>query len=146
MKFRAYDEKSTQPRDPIMVKEEGETNVSAHRGYLDIVVTDFDIAGLGAPPVFEAEWIQDGAPTHDYDTFTTFSGSIFFDNLIPVWADLKAYGFNYSDIALSIRSRPAGNISRSTCRPMPIRTTAAFATVGRLIGWSISQALPALEV
>ncbi|MER8657356.1 hypothetical protein [Mesorhizobium sp. M0847] len=100
MKFRAYDGKSTQPRDPTMVKEEGETNVSAHRGYLDIVVTDFDIAGLGAPPVFEAEWIQDGAPTHEYDTFTTFSGSIFFDNLIPVWADLKAYGFNYSDIAL----------------------------------------------
>ncbi|MER8644672.1 hypothetical protein [Mesorhizobium sp. M1252] len=94
LKFRAYDGKSTQPRDPTMVKEEGETNVSAHRGYLDIVVTDFDIAGLGAPPVFEAEWIQDGASTHDYDAFTTFSGSIAFGQIIPVWDQGKLYGFD----------------------------------------------------
>ncbi|ESY15203.1 hypothetical protein X750_29390 [Mesorhizobium sp. LNJC394B00] len=58
LKFKAYDGRSTQLRDPTMVAEEGATNVSAHRGYLDIVVTDFDIVGLGAPPVFEAEWIQ----------------------------------------------------------------------------------------
>lgn len=94
LKFRAYDGRSTQPRDPTMVSEEGETNVSAHRGYLDIVVTDFDIVGLGSPPVFEAEWIQDGATTHDYDAFTTFSGSIAFNQIIPVWDQGKLYGFD----------------------------------------------------
>ncbi len=69
LKFKAYDGRSTQLRDPTMVAEEGATNVSAHRGYLDIVVTDFDIAGLGAPPTFEAEWLQ-AAPSVDVDNFT----------------------------------------------------------------------------
>lgn len=100
LKFRAYDGRSTQLRDPTMVREEGETNVSAHRGYLDIVVTDFDIAGLGAPPVFEAEWIQDGAATHDYDAFTTFSGSIAFGQIVPVWDQGKLYGFDNADAYL----------------------------------------------
>ncbi|RWD33354.1 MAG: hypothetical protein EOS22_00985 [Mesorhizobium sp.] len=100
LKFRAYDGRSTQDRDPTMTAEEGTTNVSAHRGYLDMVLTDFDIQGFGSPPVFEAEWIQDGASTHDYDEFTHFSGSIFFDNLIPVWDQGKAYGYNYDDVFL----------------------------------------------
>ncbi|PZV36158.1 hypothetical protein [Mesorhizobium kowhaii] len=69
LQFTAYDGRSTQLRDPTMVAEEGEENVSAHRGYLDIVVTDFDIVGLGAPPVFEAEWIQE-ASSVDIDNFT----------------------------------------------------------------------------
>jgi hypothetical protein len=57
-----------------MTREEGTNNVTAHRGYLDIVLTDFDIQGFGAPPTFEAEWIQDGASSHDYDTYRTFDG------------------------------------------------------------------------
>ncbi|RVD16859.1 MAG: hypothetical protein EOS73_25435 [Mesorhizobium sp.] len=92
LRFTAYDGRSTQPRDPAMVREEGESNVSAHRGYLDIVVVDFDIIGLGAPPVFEAEWIQDGATTHDYQNFTTLSsGAISY--IVPVWEDLQFYGY-----------------------------------------------------
>ncbi|RWF66630.1 hypothetical protein [Mesorhizobium sp.] len=92
LKFTAYDGRSTQPRDPTMVSEEGETNVSAHRGYLDIVVKDFDIIGLGAPPVFEAEWIQDGATTHDYESFTTLSSGVV-NFIVPVWEDLEFYGY-----------------------------------------------------
>ncbi|RWA73422.1 MAG: hypothetical protein EOQ28_14865 [Mesorhizobium sp.] len=100
LKFRAYDGRSTQDRDPTMTAEEGTTNVSAHRGYLDMVLTDFDIQSFGSPPTFEGEWIQDGASTHDYDTFTHFSGSIAFDNLLPVWDRGMAYGFDLGDIGL----------------------------------------------
>jgi hypothetical protein len=96
LKFRAYDGRSTQDRDPTMVSEEGTTNISAHRGYLDLVLTDFDIQSFGSPPVFEAEWIQDGASTHDYDAFTTYSGSIAFGQMIPVWDQGKLYGFSSS--------------------------------------------------
>ncbi|WP_156752670.1 hypothetical protein [Mesorhizobium sp. WSM3873] len=89
LKFRAYDGRSTQDRDPTMTKEEGTTNVSAHRGYLDIVLTDFDIQSFGSPPTFEAEWIQDGAATHDYDTFSTFDGGgLLFD---PEWTSGVLY-------------------------------------------------------
>ncbi|RWK12541.1 phage tail protein [Mesorhizobium sp.] len=94
LKFRAYDGRSTQDRDPTMTREEGTSNVSAHRGYLDIVLTDFDIQSFGSPPVFEAEWIQDGAPTHDYDTYIVYSGSISFDYMIPVWDQGKLFGFD----------------------------------------------------
>ncbi|WP_192358486.1 hypothetical protein [Mesorhizobium mediterraneum] len=52
----------------------------------------FDIIGLGAPPVFEAEWIQDGATTHDYDTFTTLSSGAVND-IVPVWDDLLFFGY-----------------------------------------------------
>ncbi|TJV66738.1 MAG: hypothetical protein E5X80_05010 [Mesorhizobium sp.] len=90
LKFSAYDGQSNQPRDPTMVREEGEANVSAHRGYLDIVVVDYDIYGLGAPPVFEAEWIQDGVPTHDYDTFTVFDGGV--SLMDPDWDNGVLYG------------------------------------------------------
>lgn len=99
LKFTAYDGRSTQPRDPTMVSEEGATNVSAHRGYLDIVVKDFDIAGLGAPPVFEAEWIQDGATTHDYDTYSTFTTDAV-TLLDPDWDTGILYGFVVSPRAL----------------------------------------------
>jgi hypothetical protein len=94
LNFRAYDGKSTQGRDPTMTREEGTTNISAHRGYLDIVLTNFDIQSFGSPPTFEGEWIQDGASSHDYDTYTTFSGSIAFDYMIPVWDQGKLFGFD----------------------------------------------------
>ncbi|RWB65652.1 hypothetical protein, partial [Mesorhizobium sp.] len=100
LKFRAYDGRSTQGRDPTMTSEEGTANVSAHRGYLDVVLRDFDIQSFGAPPTFEGEWIQDGASTHDYDTFTTYEGGITFGDMIPVWDQSKLYGFNWHDIFL----------------------------------------------
>ncbi|RVD69974.1 MAG: hypothetical protein E5V62_06080 [Mesorhizobium sp.] len=99
LKFTAYDGRSTQPRDPTMVREEGEDNVSAHRGYLDMVVKDFDIIGLGSPPVFEAEWIQDGATTHDYDTFTTLSSDAVY-LMDPDWQSGILYAFVVSPRAL----------------------------------------------
>lgn len=92
LKFNVYDGRSTQGRDPSMVAEEGAENVSAHRGYLDIVFDRFDIIGFGAPPVFEAEWIQDGATTHDYHTFGTLS-SVAVNDIIPVWDDLMFFGY-----------------------------------------------------
>ncbi|TIL85171.1 MAG: hypothetical protein E5Y73_30155 [Mesorhizobium sp.] len=105
LKFNVYDGRSTQPRDPTMVREEGEENVSAHRGYLDIVVVDFDIIGLGAPPVFEAEWIQDGATTHDYDNFTTLSSGAV-NHIVPVWEDLLFFG--YTEPGSSVRQFSLG--------------------------------------
>ncbi len=98
--FRFYDGQSDQPRDPSMVAEEGESNVSAHRGYLDVVVVDFDIIGLGAPPVFEGEFIQDVVITHDYDTFTTLSGVVAFNNLVVDWDSGIAYGFDSAPLAI----------------------------------------------
>lgn len=100
LKFRAYDGRSTQGRDPTMTKEEGTNNISAHRGYLDVVLTDFDIQSFGSPPVFEGEWIQDGATTHSYTTFTTYEGGVIFDAMIPVWDQSKLYGFNWVNIYL----------------------------------------------
>lgn len=130
LKFTAYDGRSTQPRDPTMVSEEGLTNVSAHRGYLDIVVKDFDIVGLGAPPVFEAEWIQDGATTHDYEDFTTLnSGTI--DYMIPVWGDLELYGY----------TGPGGLIRRfsiGALREFYVMPQAGGATM--FAGWRYSRA------
>ncbi|TIX15210.1 MAG: hypothetical protein E5V41_16560 [Mesorhizobium sp.] len=72
LKFRFYDGRSTQGRDSAMVREEGETNVSAHRGYIDIVVENYDVFGFGSPPVFEAEVIQDGSDAVSVDSFQTF--------------------------------------------------------------------------
>jgi hypothetical protein len=93
LKFRAYDGKSAQDRDPTQTKEEGTTNVSAHRGYLDIVLTDFDIQGFGAPPTFEAEWIQDGASTHRYDAFSKI-GTPVIEYIVPVWERGTLYGID----------------------------------------------------
>jgi hypothetical protein len=58
LKFRFYDGRSSQGRDPAMVREEGAANVSAHRGYIDIVVENYNVFGFGSPPVFEAEVVQ----------------------------------------------------------------------------------------
>ncbi|RVC45108.1 hypothetical protein EN781_11265 [Mesorhizobium sp. M4A.F.Ca.ET.090.04.2.1] len=99
LKFTAYDGRGDQPRDPAMVREEGADFVSAHRGYLDVVVVDFDIVGYGAPPVFEAEWIQDGSTTHDYDTFTTLASG-FVSRMDPDWDNGILYGFTQSPRAL----------------------------------------------
>lgn len=107
LKFRAYDGRNTQERDPTMTKEEGTNNVSAHRGYLDVVLTDFDIQGFGAPPVFEGEWIQDGAATHDYEDFTTYSGEFLSGNLVPVWDRSMLLGMDTSPGSILYYSIPA---------------------------------------
>lgn len=107
LSFRFYDGRSTQGRDPTMTREEGTSNVSAHRGYIDIVITNFDIQGYGAPPVFEAEVIQDGGSTHDYDEFQTYSGSIFFNKFVPVWDQSKLYGLQTVAETTQLYSLPA---------------------------------------
>lgn len=73
LKFRFYDGRSTQGRDPSQTAEEGTNNVSAHRGYLDIVFQEFNIIQTNsAPPTFEAEFIQDGGSGVDIDSFEKF--------------------------------------------------------------------------
>jgi len=84
LKFTFYEGLSTQGRDPSQVAEEGEENVSAHRGYLDIVVRNFDIYSYGAPPTFEAEFVQDGASSHEYTTFTA-TDAIGFKRVAADW-------------------------------------------------------------
>ncbi|RWN58765.1 hypothetical protein [Mesorhizobium sp.] len=96
LNFRFYDGRSTQGRDPTMVAEEGETDVSAHRGYIDIVVRDFDIIGLGAPPVFEAEIIQDGVASVDVDSFQTFYADTINTFAAMDWDSNSFYGFSSS--------------------------------------------------
>jgi hypothetical protein len=101
LNFRFYDGRSTQGRDPTMTKEEGTNNVSAHRGYIDIVLRDFDIQGFGAPPVFEAEVIQDGASTIQTDDFLRYAGTITQNMLVPVWDQQKMFGLGTNEVTLS---------------------------------------------
>ncbi|PAQ01557.1 hypothetical protein CIT25_16100 [Mesorhizobium mediterraneum] len=96
LNFRFYDGRSTQGRDPTMVAEEGETNVCAHRGYIDLVVSNFDIVGLGAPPVFEAEIIQDGVAAVDVDSFQTFYADTINTFAAVDWDSSSFYGFSDS--------------------------------------------------
>ncbi|RWF41841.1 MAG: hypothetical protein EOS65_10890 [Mesorhizobium sp.] len=96
LKFRAYDGRSTQGRDPSQTSEEGTNNVSAHRGYLDIVFQDFNIFEIGAPPVFEAEWIQDPSSGAEVDDFQTFFADPINTVAAPDWDAQEFYGFSNS--------------------------------------------------
>lgn len=59
LNFRAYDGYSGQGIDPTQAGYEGAANLSAHRGYLDLVVTNWRLASVdGQPPLVEAEWVQ----------------------------------------------------------------------------------------
>lgn len=98
LNFRFYDGRSTQGRDPTMTAEEGTNNVSAHRGYLDIVLRDFDIQGYGSPPVFEAEVIQDGASTVQSHTYQTYDTTNIELHLVPVWEQQKIYGLGSGSV------------------------------------------------
>lgn len=99
LSFTFYEGLSTQGRDPSQVAEEGEENVSAHRGYLDIVVRNFDIYSYGAPPTFEAEFVQDGASSHQYTNFTV-SGGTSVSLLTFDWSNLVVYGLQSSPRSL----------------------------------------------
>ena len=101
LSFRFYDGHSTQGRDPTMTSEEGTNNVSAHRGYIDIVLKDFDIQGFGAPPVFEAEVIQDGASTVQTHDYQVYAGTISQELLVPVWDQQKLYGLGPNELSSS---------------------------------------------
>lgn len=71
--YRFYDGRSTQGRDPHMVSKEGTANVSAHRGYIDIVIQNYNLgAAATAPPSFEAELVQDDVGGIDVDVTTGF--------------------------------------------------------------------------
>ncbi len=73
LSVRFYDGYSTQGRDPTMVAQEGANNVSAHRGYLDIVITNYNLGAAGVPPpAFEAELVQDATSGVDIDITTGF--------------------------------------------------------------------------
>lgn len=96
LRFRFYDGRSTQGRDPAMVREEGETNVSAHRGYIDLVVENYDVHGFGSPPVFEAEVIQDGVAAVDVDNFQTFYADAINTFAAMDWESNSFYGFSTS--------------------------------------------------
>lgn len=78
LNLREYDGHSSQARDPTMTGEEGTSNVSAHRGYLDIVIRNYNLGTAGAPPpAFEAEWVQDPETSIDIDvTIGLFSDDI----------------------------------------------------------------------
>lgn len=70
--FAEYDGQSTQGRDPVMVAEEGDDEVSAHRGYLDVVIT-MDLGSQASqPPAFDAEWIQDPESSVEVEEFAAF--------------------------------------------------------------------------
>ncbi|TIW33773.1 MAG: hypothetical protein E5V62_19070 [Mesorhizobium sp.] len=95
LKFRFYDGRSTQDRDPTMVNEEGANNVSAHRGYIDLVLTDFPIQDFGAPPTVEAEFIQSGGSSVQASSF-----QVFFPDEISTWASIDPDSdsfYGYSD-------------------------------------------------
>lgn len=72
-RLRAYDGQSTQSRDDLQVEVEGEDNVSAHRGYLDMVIT-LELTGEDRqPPSFDAEWVQDAESSVELDAFEGFT-------------------------------------------------------------------------
>ncbi|TIW37125.1 MAG: hypothetical protein E5V62_02960 [Mesorhizobium sp.] len=101
LKFRFYDGRSTQDRDPTMVKEEGASNVSAHRGYIDIVLTDFPIQDFGAPPTVEAEFIQSTSSAVQSSSFQAFSS-----DELTTWASIDPDSdtfYSYSDAIGTIR-------------------------------------------
>ncbi|OBQ68906.1 hypothetical protein EFV37_29150 [Mesorhizobium loti] len=94
LNFRFYDGRSTQGRDPAMVSEEGEANVSAHRGYLDIVVQDYDVFGFGSPPVFEAEFVQALGDAVSVQNFVGFSSDPVDTVAAGDWESNTWYGFS----------------------------------------------------
>lgn len=95
--FREYDGRSTQGRDPTMVDEEGESNVSAHRGYLDIVVRNYNLGvEATAPPAFEAEWVQDPGSGVDTDVTTGFFSNAVNTYAAPDWDNGQWYGISTS--------------------------------------------------
>jgi hypothetical protein len=108
LRYRFYDGRSTQGRDPTMVDEEGEENVSAHRGYIDIVIYDFNMGEASQPPVFEAEVVQDAATGADVDSFTTFFADAINTTPAVDWDEGVFYG--YSSSAFLIRKFDIGGL------------------------------------
>lgn len=121
--FREYDGQNSQARDPLQVEEEGETAVSAGRGYLDIVIKMDLGAKADAPPTFDAEWIQDPETGVEVDNFASFVS-----NPINTFAALSggATWFGISDDSLpmllrrfnsslihEVSSVPISNLGRS---------------------------------
>lgn len=95
--FREYDGQSTQGRDPTMVDKEGTANVSAHRGYLDIVVRNYTLATDNPePPAFEAEWVQDATSSTDTDSFTGFVADAVNSQPAAAWDAGILYGYSSS--------------------------------------------------
>ncbi|BCG72684.1 hypothetical protein MesoLj113a_38420 [Mesorhizobium sp. 113-1-2] len=101
LNFRVYDGRSSQGRDPAMVRAEGEANVSAHRGYIDIVVEDYDVHGFGSPPVFEGEFVQAVGDAASVQSFQGFSSDAVNTVAAADWESSTWYG--YSDASGMLR-------------------------------------------
>ncbi|WP_394889554.1 hypothetical protein ACG873_30275 [Mesorhizobium sp. AaZ16] len=151
LKYRFYDGQSTQGRDPTMVDEEGEENVSAHRGYIDIVIRDYNMGEANQPPVFEAEVVQGTTTSYDTDVFTTFFADTI--NTVPAlhWDGGVFYGvsntpgllrkFSIGDLreiyAVPLSGLPLATILETDFRYIPeIDRILAFST-----NFSTSQAV-----
>jgi hypothetical protein len=97
LNVRFYDGRSTQGRDPHMVSKEGTSNVSAHRGYLDIVLNSYNLGTAAvAPPAFEAELVQDATSSTDIDAFTGFFGDDINTHPAADWENGEFYGISTS--------------------------------------------------
>lgn len=92
--LREYDGQSTQGRDPTMVEIEGEAEVSAHRGYLDIVIKMDLGAQADAPPVFDAEWVQDAAGSYATESFEAFFADEIDGHPVPYWDEGTFWGWS----------------------------------------------------
>jgi hypothetical protein len=93
LNFREYDGYSSQGRDPTMTGEEGTNNVSAHRGYLDIVITNYNLGTAGEPPpAFEAEWVQEPDTSVDTDSTTGFFSNTVGTYAAVDWDNNRWYG------------------------------------------------------
>jgi hypothetical protein len=96
LKFRFYDGRSSQGRDPAMVREEGAANVSAHRGYIDIVVENYNVFGFGSPPVFEAEVVQAIGAGISISSFQGFASDPVNTVAAVDWDSSTWYGYSAS--------------------------------------------------
>ncbi|ESY70008.1 MULTISPECIES: hypothetical protein [Mesorhizobium] len=96
LRFRFYDGRSSQGRDPAMVREEGAENVSAHRGYLDVVVENYDVFGFGSPPVFEGEFVQAIGDSASVESFQGFSSDAVNTVAAVDWESSNWYGYSAS--------------------------------------------------
>lgn len=98
-RFRSYDGQTSQGRDALQVEVEGEDNVSAHRGYLDMVIT-MQLTGERQPPSFDAEWVQDAAVSGEIDPFEGLSADVV-DTVAGIdYGSNTWYGFSASSSEL----------------------------------------------
>lgn len=131
--IRAYDGHSSQGRDSKMVSVEGANNVSAHRGYLDIVFNHYNMGKVdeeftGNPPAFEAEWVEEGGGGLEVDNFTAFFSDEIDSFAAPDW-DTDTF-FGYSNDSDLIRRFSIGGLNEIYAVPfLPMDGGTAFTSI-----------------